>query len=335
MSRPASARLAPGDMPIAPADARAATTEDRPGRTCPLAYRYAPRDLAVAPAFAAETLFVVGGLYGNLEALDAVLELVAREPGARLAFNGDFHWFDLAPADFERVGSVALAHAAIRGNVETELALEDNGAGCGCAYPADVGDADVSRSNEILARLRETARRFPALRERQGTLPMHLVAQVGPARVGIVHGDAASLAGWGFATGALDNPHHARWIEAAFRDAQADIFASSHTCLPVLRAFPVDRSVRAVINNGAAGMPNFAGTGHGVVTRISVRPAPGGSLYGLRVAGVHVEALALDFDTARWLERFEAAWPAGSPAHDSYFRRITQGPRYTPDQAAP
>ena len=38
----------------------------RPGRSCPTAYRYPPRTLDRAPGIEAETLLVVGGLYGNV-----------------------------------------------------------------------------------------------------------------------------------------------------------------------------------------------------------------------------------------------------------------------------
>jgi hypothetical protein len=149
--------------------------------------------------------------------------------------------------------------------------------------------------------------------------------------VGIVHGDAASLAGWGFAHDRLADPAHARWVASAFRDAKVDLFASSHTCLPVLHGVEVDGTARAIINNGAAGMPNFAGTRHGIVTRIGVAPCTGPErLYGTTVAGVHVDALRLDYDHERWLARFGAAWPAGSAAHASYHRRIARGPRFPP-----
>jgi len=90
-----------------------------------------------------------------------------------------------------------------------------------------------------------------------------------------------------------------------------------------------------VINNGAAGMANFEGTMHGIVTRISVRSAPDERLYGVRVGAVHVDAVALRFDEAAWKRRFLAAWPEGSPAHASYFRRIMQGPRYEQGRARP
>ena len=50
---------------------------------------------------------------------------------------------------------------------------------------------------------------------------------------------------------------------------------------------------------------------------------------------MHVEALEIAYDHARWVARFLASWPAGSPAHASYHRRIVEGPRVTLAQAAP
>jgi hypothetical protein len=55
----------------------------------------------------------------------------------------------------------------------------------------------------------------------------------------------------------------------------------------------------------------------------------------MRARGVHVEALRIDYDHDRWVERFLAAWPEGSPAHASYFHRIARGPRFTLAQARP
>ena len=299
---------------------------EAPGRVCPVEYRYSPRVFDRPPEIVSDTIYVVGGLYGNVEALERILAMAQGEPRpVTLVFNGDFHWFDVDTADFERVTAAVLAHAALRGNVETEIANEESGAGCGCAYPVDVSDAEVTRSNEILARLRETARRFPALRERLRALPMHLVAQVGEARIGIVHGDARSLAGWGFAHDRLADPAHARWLESAFHDARMDVFASTHTCLPALRAFECG----VVSNNGAAGMPNHAGTRFGLLTRVSRHAYRGfDRMRGLEHAGVHVDVLRIDYDHDRWAGRFLASWPESSPAHASYYRRIVEGPRF-------
>jgi len=300
-----------------------------PGRICPTEYRYSPRAFDREAEIVADTLYVIGGLYGNVEALDAVRSLAARESGpVSLVFNGDFHWFDVAAGDFARVTRKVLEHWALRGNVETEIAAEDSGAGCGCAYPLDVSDAEVRRSNEILERLRATARVFPGMRERLAALPMNLVARVGDARIGIVHGDAASLAGWGFARDRLDDPSHRRWVESMFREARVEVFASTHTCLPALREFELDTGKAVVANNGASGMPNFSGTSFGLLTRIARKAFRGPErLDGVECRAVHIEALKLAYDHESWVARFLASWPAGSPAHDSYFRRIVEGPR--------
>jgi hypothetical protein len=44
-------------------------------------------------------------------------------------------------------------------------------------------------------------------------------------------------------------------------------------------------------------------------------------------------ALRIRFDLDRWIERFDAIWPAGSPAAVSYRRRIVAGPPFTVDHA--
>ncbi|MSQ71971.1 MAG: hypothetical protein EXR27_11875 [Betaproteobacteria bacterium] len=302
------------------------------GRSCPLAYRYAPEDLGRGPPdLRAETLYVVGGLYGNPQALRAVLALAADDTGSvAVLFNGDFNWFNIDHAIFEQINDAVLALPAVRGNVETELAMPSDGAGCGCGYPAWVGEDDVERSNSIHARLAQTAGRFPRILSRLAALPMHLTAEVGGLRVGIVHGDCESLAGWTFAQ------EHLRDIAS---DASSQIsrsgvriLASSHTCLPVARVFELPRGPVVLINNGAAGMPNFLGYCHGMATRISVRPARE-SLYGTCIDGVHVDAVPIRYDAAAWLARFDRDWPAPSAAALSYRERILKGPAYDVAQA--
>ena len=308
--------------------------EARPGRNCPLAYRYGAAALAAASAFETETLYVVGGLYGNRYALAAVLEAFADEPGERaLIFNGDFHWFDRDPADFVQVNLAVLGHRATRGNVETELAAPSASAGCGCGYPESVADAEVERSNRILRRLRETARGLPADLAPLAALPMFAVANIGGVRVAAVHGDADSLAGWAFSQERLATPAGREAARAAFHAAGVRLFASSHTCLPVLQTFGTPRGPCAIVNNGAAGMPNFRATRYGLATRISLRRSRAATAYGTRVAGLYVDAMPLHFDAHAWAAHFLARWPAGSDAHASYYSRITGGPRYEPRQA--
>ena len=306
--------------------------DSRPGRTCPLSYGYAPSSLAREPELVADTLYVVGGLYGNRPALASILDLASAERGrTAIVFNGDFNWFNIDADGFESVNRSVLEHVALRGNVETELAGEDPSAGCGCAYPDSVSDAEVERSNAIIRRLRDASRAYPELRERLSRLGTTLVARVGGSRVAIVHGDAESLAGWGFSQEALGEPRQRNRIGTWFDEARADIFASSHTCLPVICEFP---GRRMLVNNGAAGMPNFRATNYGVITRISTtRASSPDALYAVRTGDTHVAALPVHYDVARFEHEFLSNWPAGSSAHTSYYGRISRGPGYTREQA--
>lgn len=314
------------------------------GRSCPLHYRYAPSVFAAdAPERLAglDVLYVVGGLYGNEAALMRVIELFEQERGrARLVFNGDFHWFDADPAVFTRIQQSVMRYDALRGNVETELADEfsDGDAGCGCAYPDWVGDTVVERSNRIHKALRRSV--TPEQQRALRSLPMHLRADVGPLRLGLVHGDAQSLAGWGFAQEHLRDAGHRQQVGRWFEAARVDAFASTHTCLPVFqRVAPgmdshCGAAGRWVFNNGAAGMPNFQGDAAGLVTRIACAPFTGPERrFGVVERGVHIDAIAIEIDMAAWQRQFQQLWPEGSDAHASYFNRIQHGPAYHPHEA--
>lgn len=301
-----------------------------PGRNCPTSYRYGRQALAGEASLHAESLWVAGGLYGNPFALDALLAAYEADRGAKaLAFNGDFHWFDVDAGDFQRVNDAVLAFHATRGNVETELASPARDAGCGCGYPAWVGDDTVERSNRIMERLRATAQSVPRTLAPLAALPMHLVARVGNARIGIVHGDADSLAGWGFSQEALATAAGRDDVRRALDDTGVDLFASSHTCLPLLQPFSGER---ALVNNGAAGMPNFRGCRYGLATRIALFPSSQ-SLYGIRCGELFVDAIPIPYDHAAWERRFLEQWCAGSDAHASYYRRLVAGPDYSRAEA--
>ena len=90
------------------------------------------------------------------------------------------------------------------------------------------------------------------------------------------------------------------------RAAKVDVFASTHTCLAALRDFALRTGRLTVINNGAAGMPNFSGSRFGLVSRIGTRPYPHRPLYGVVRNGVHIDAIALHDDGDVFLDRFLA-----------------------------
>ena len=299
-----------------------------PGRVCPLRYRYGPAAIAQAPEIPAQTLYVIGGLYGNLPALEAIEALAAAEPGpVTLCFNGDFNWFNTDDAGFRAINERVLRHDAILGNVEAEFGSASDDAGCGCAYPDQVDQATVERSNRIHAALKRTAARHPDLLARLAGLPMVARYRVGEARVGVVHGDADSLAGWRFDAGALDDPGQHGWRSDAFARGQVDVFASTHTCRPATRAYDYGAK-KLIANNGAAGMPNAAGARFGILTRVATTPAPHPRLYGEELRGTRIDALAIRYDDAKWRGQFLENWPEGSPAWLSYFDRIVDGPAF-------
>ncbi|SBT09434.1 conserved hypothetical protein [Candidatus Accumulibacter aalborgensis] len=287
------------------------------GRTCPLHYRYGAEAIARLPTVEAETLYVIGGLYGNLPALDAIEAIAAQEAGpVTLVFNGDFNWFNVDDAGFAEINRRVLAHHAIVGNVEAELGVDGNAAGCGCAYPEHVDSGVVERSNRIHARLKATAARHPEILAALAELPMIARYRVADCRVGIVHGDADSLAGWRFDPGTLDRENASGWLQNAFEHAMVDVFASTHTCTPVLKRI----GDCLLSNNGAAGMPNQGGRQSGLLTRISRHPPSQALLGGEVVRGAHV--ILIHYNHAAWKDCFLANWPAGSDAWLSYFERI-------------
>jgi hypothetical protein len=317
-----------------PADRRA-------GRACPVGYRYSPAVFDRPPQLSVPTAYLVGGLYGNHQALETILAMVQRERDrggdVTVVFNGDFNWLDVRAEDLADINETVLRHVATQGNVEAELAAENSDAGCGCAYPDYVDEDVVARSNAIMARLRGTAMAFPELRRRLGELPTTLCIEIGGERIAILHGDPESLAGWSFAVEAMPPAGTTPMgrIQDYFRKSAARVYACTHTGLPYAQRFFVDGQARLVANSGAAGMPNFAATRFGVITRISAdQRIPDASLYGCRLDGLRVDALPVHYDHQAWLERFLRDWPEGSPAHDLYYNRLLEGPDFSLPQAA-
>ena len=81
------------------------------GRACPLSYRTGAAALANTASdvtLASDAaLFIVGGLYGNVEALLAVEERLAADTApARCVFNGDFNFFNSASVDFDKASAM-------------------------------------------------------------------------------------------------------------------------------------------------------------------------------------------------------------------------------------
>jgi len=159
--------------------------------------------------------------------------------------------------------------------------------------------------------------------------------------------DLHSLSGWSYSAEAMVTPSHplreslgiassssssfstsAETVRADMQAANADIVCCTHTCLAFLRVFS---GGGVVVNNGSAGMGNFAGSAHGCITRV----APAGmevpkELESLVVhetvhKGARVSALEVRFDGEEWEREFLKQWGEGTAAHESYFERIKHG----------
>lgn len=297
---------------------------------------------------AADTVLVVGGLYGNLAALatiEAMAEAESRQ-GARVAvvFNGDFNFFNAHESDFRELNRRVLfrqpSHSssgtrgevrflATAGNIELAIAGGAAGtAGCGCDYPAYVSQDVVKRSDLIVERLGKLASACgnrdadgAEILRTMASLPLFETLEVGGRRVGVIHGDPQTLSGWSFGVELMSPPDERlraslgcanvettpiSLIHRWFAEAEVDLFACTHTCLPFAQRFPAagsgwcaaaangedvahvsggGRSQRSsdglIFNNGSAGMANFSGCRWGLITRISTNLAqPPASVYG-------------------------------------------------------
>ena len=306
-----------------------------PGRSCPLHYRYRPEQLVADPEqLTAPGLLVAGGLYGNPYALASLEARCQRESGFELLFNGDFHWFDVEPDCFADITARVLRHRAQLGNVELELVDPSPGAGCGCAYPESVSSGVVERSNLMMARLQQTlAACDPELAQGLRGLPRWRCLQWQGQRVLVLHGDPESLAGWGLSRDALADPAHQERLRHWFRQTDADLILCTHTCEPALWQQVLDGKLRTVVNNGAAGMGNLLADHRGLATRVALAPADD-AIIALPLASGVVELVPVDFPLADWQAQFASWWPTGSPADESYARRIAQGSALTADQLA-
>ena len=301
------------------------------GRVCPVDYHLDQKVWAnePEPEHRFDTLFVIGGLYGNPFAGEAVQAMAAAER-ARLGkdgrvgvvYNGDMHWFDRTPDAFARIEELAQEGIPLVGNVEAEIRRDsDVGVGCGCAYPDCTDDASVSRSNRIHRMMRDAVRRHPELIAPMKDRPAHMVAQVGACKVGITHGDEKLLGGWDCSLEQLEQVMRQAELSDFLVRNHLDILATTHTCA----AAAMKLASGVVINNGAAGLPTFKDQHFGIATRIAKTPSDD-ALYRAQRKGIYVEAVPVRYDHEAFLTWFDDLWPHRSPAQISYRDRIVNGP---------
>lgn len=294
------------------------------GRACPTDYRIAPDAFKGEATVNCEVLYVVGGLYGNPFAASAVDDLVKSEGDAdvKVVLNGDIHWFDKTAENFADIERRIESYILLVGNVEAELRRqEDVGVGCGCAYPDCTADDSVARSNRIHKMLSFALEKAPELKEMLIGRPSLLVANVAGRRVGITHGDEKLLGGWDNSRETLQDILRQDEVDTFMSESNLDVFTTTHTCAPA--AIRLARGV--VINNGAAGLPNFAGEHFGLCIRIA-KTSREDSLFECELDGLHVQAVPVRYDHDAYVKWFDELWSPTSAAAISYRSRIIEGP---------
>lgn len=296
------------------------------GRVCPVDYRIPSNAFAGAPQRSCDVLYVVGGLYGNPFALDAVKKMVAAEAGDVLTvLNGDMHWFDKTADNFaaleQAVADAGPGFLPLVGNVEAELRRQvDVGVGCGCAYPECTSDEAVSRSNRIHRMLSAAIEERPELKELLQGRPAVLTVEVAGRKVGVSHGDEKLIGGWGCSRESLQDVLRQDELDRFMADNDLDVFTTTHTCAPA--ALTLARG--SFINNGAAGLPNFRGQRYGLAVRIARTSHPD-ALFGCERDGLWVQAVPVRCDHDAYLAWFDDLWDECSPAAVSYRDRIVNG----------
>lgn len=290
------------------------------GRNCSLAYNL-PLDWTKNKRIInEETIYVVGGLYGNKFALEKILQLADEERSKpKIIFNGDMHWFDVNTLDFLEIENSTADFEKLLGNVEFELFNDDDILGCGCNYPENVSDEVVERSNEIHKILKNNVRTEKILddiKKREKTLVLNYYGK----KIAITHGDEHSLSGWGCGREQLLDNSRIKYLEEWLITNKVNALITTHTCLPVVKKFLNS----FLLNNGASGMANIKNETFGIFVRIS-KNRHKDALISIKDDDIYYELVKIDFDIEKFLKWFDIVWPINSPANLSYRERILKG----------
>lgn len=269
------------------------------------------------------TLYSVGGLYGNVEAMKTIVKMLDQEQGETcVVLNGDYHWFDGTLESFIEIEELVAPYVPMNGNVEFELSREVAcGVGCGCSYPTSMSDDFVDRSNAIYTRMKEAISLNEGLAGSLRGRPAWGVVKVGDVLVGLTHGDEKSVSGWGCSVDSLHNQQRLDELDAFFAAHSIDVLSTTHTCAAA--AITLEHGI--VINNGSAGLPEYKGLLYGLVSRISTTMHPD-AIYRAQIKGVYVEAVPVRYDQDAFINWFDSIWEADSPAAKSYRPRAVAGP---------
>jgi predicted phosphodiesterase len=216
---------------------------------------------------------VFGGLYSNVQALDALLEDARRRRLEALLFLGDAGGFGPHPDRAVRLLRRSGA-ACVQGNYDHSVGhgLED----CACGYtdPADNRYARLAYRYTLDGTSGES-------RAWLGSLPPRRRIAMGGRRVLLCHGSPRRTNEF-----LWESTSPPAFLARLARDAEADVVLVAHTGLPWQRTLP---GGALFVNVGALGRPANDGATRVWYAVLEVRPGADGG-------GVAAELVPLEYD---------------------------------------
>ena len=169
------------------------------------------------------TLYIVGGLYGNIESLKEINKMIEKDKDILLIFNGDMHWFDKSADDFKKIEDMSENSQKLLGNVEKELFREGDYNGCGCSYPSYVSDDIVNRSNIIHKELKKVMDILPKYKNILSGRKKNITVEMMGQKIAITHGDEKSLSGWECSNESLERDERQNELDNWFIENDIDM----------------------------------------------------------------------------------------------------------------
>ncbi|MGU9951700.1 MAG: metallophosphoesterase family protein [Gammaproteobacteria bacterium WSBS_2016_MAG_OTU1] len=192
----------------------------------------------------AKNMLVFGGVYGNAQALHALMETVHWKAAEAIVCTGDVAAYcadGAAVCDLLRQQSHIII---VRGNCERSVGDDEDDCGCGFDKGTTCDLLSVAWHQHAKNTIATNAKIW--MRD----LPKQQLIQFGGKRLGIVHADAFSDNCFVFASTELDKKL------AVMRELQADGIIAGHSGIPFTQN--IDGGVWH--NSGALGMPANDGT---------------------------------------------------------------------------
>lgn len=232
-------------------------------------------DLSAGP------VLLFGGVYSNLQALEAILAVARDElciPKERIIHTGDV----VAYCASAKEASILLRQSGVHclmGNCEESIG--EGSSDCGCGFPADsaCNAYSVNWYAYVMEELKDDSSR---LREWMNGLPRRIAFSFAGRRFAVVHGSPAFISKFLWPSTDVevleDDWTH---LPEGF-----DGIVSGHSGMPFVKFL---RGDRMWLNAGVIGMPANDGTSRGWYAILTATPS----------GGIQVSIRALDFDAKK------------------------------------